>query len=222
MGRFSSCCLAAPTFARDYSGQNLDEAAEFSASAQILFERDADASRLRDDVQEMLAAGKPAQKRSCRRASMPRISCARQKDWHWTTRRPRLRCSTTRSSSSPGPTRCAATVDTEPEAPHVANRQDRTRAPLASHSVLLHRELRRAGRTRAHDDLSGVRELTGSDGDHGGRVDIHPPRKRTAAGTPAGRSAGRQSATCSWELSRESARGAEVRLWTRKRTLGGT
>ncbi len=46
--------------ARDYLGQNLDTAAEFWASAQILFEHDGRASRLRDQVQEMLAAGKPA------------------------------------------------------------------------------------------------------------------------------------------------------------------
>lgn len=43
-----------------YFRQNLDVAAEFWAGAQILFERDGAASRLRARVQELLAAGKPA------------------------------------------------------------------------------------------------------------------------------------------------------------------
>ncbi|HZA51691.1 MAG TPA: nucleotidyltransferase domain-containing protein [Myxococcaceae bacterium] len=45
--------------ARGYFRQNLDTAAEFWASAQILFERDGVASRLRAEIQEVLAAGKP-------------------------------------------------------------------------------------------------------------------------------------------------------------------
>jgi predicted nucleotidyltransferase len=43
-----------------YFRENLDAAAEFWASAQILFERDGAASRLRAQVRELLAAGKPA------------------------------------------------------------------------------------------------------------------------------------------------------------------
>ena len=46
--------------ARDYFLQNLDTAAEFWASAKILFERDDAASRLRSDMRQVLAAGKPA------------------------------------------------------------------------------------------------------------------------------------------------------------------
>ena len=46
--------------ARGYFHQNLDTAAEFWASAQILFERDGGASRLGAEVQKVLAAGKPA------------------------------------------------------------------------------------------------------------------------------------------------------------------
>ena len=45
--------------ARGYFHQNLDTAAEFWASAQILFERDGSASRLRAEMQKVLAAGKP-------------------------------------------------------------------------------------------------------------------------------------------------------------------
>ncbi|CAA9484896.1 MAG: hypothetical protein AVDCRST_MAG69-1001 [uncultured Solirubrobacteraceae bacterium] len=46
--------------AGEYFRQNLDTAAEFWASAKILFERDSAASRLRSEIQEVLAVGKPA------------------------------------------------------------------------------------------------------------------------------------------------------------------
>lgn len=46
--------------ARGYFQQNLDTAAEFWATAQILYERDGGASRLRAEIQKVLAAGKPA------------------------------------------------------------------------------------------------------------------------------------------------------------------
>ena len=46
--------------ARGYFHQHLDTAAEFWATAQILFERDGVASRLRAEIQKVLAAGKPA------------------------------------------------------------------------------------------------------------------------------------------------------------------
>lgn len=46
--------------ARGYFRQNLDSAAEFWATAQILFDRDGAGSRLRSQAQQMLAAGKPA------------------------------------------------------------------------------------------------------------------------------------------------------------------
>jgi hypothetical protein len=46
--------------ARGYFLEHLDTAAEFWASAQILFERDGEATRLRVEMQKLLAAGKPA------------------------------------------------------------------------------------------------------------------------------------------------------------------
>jgi hypothetical protein len=48
-----------PDVARGYFEQNPDTAAEFWATAQILFDRDGAAARLRAAVQVMLAAGKP-------------------------------------------------------------------------------------------------------------------------------------------------------------------
>lgn len=45
--------------ARDYFHQNLDTAAEFWATAEILFERDGAAATLRTEMQKVLDAGKP-------------------------------------------------------------------------------------------------------------------------------------------------------------------
>jgi hypothetical protein len=42
-----------------YFSQNLDTAAEFWASAQILFDREGAGARLRNEAQQLLAAGKP-------------------------------------------------------------------------------------------------------------------------------------------------------------------
>jgi nucleotidyltransferase-like protein len=56
---FELLCLSEGV-ARDYFRENLDTAAEFWATAHILFERDGSASRLHGEMHEVLAAGKPA------------------------------------------------------------------------------------------------------------------------------------------------------------------
>jgi hypothetical protein len=59
-GRAFELLFLSEEVASGYFHQNVDNAAEFWASARILFDRDGAAARLRVQVQGMLAAGKPA------------------------------------------------------------------------------------------------------------------------------------------------------------------
>lgn len=147
--------------ARGYFRQNLDGAAEFWATAQILFDRDGAGSRLRSQAQQMLAAGKPAldegtlttsrfnaedQLRAVEALVAEDLVTASALLHKQGARAHRLLL------------RRAAALDAERKAAYLG---DRGNGPRAARAIdgLLRRGLRRPSRARARDGPAGLRLL---------------------------------------------------------------